>query len=228
MLNNVLLWFFILPLAASYSISRLLLNRETGYIAHALLQQEGGGKIIVALSFLVMITVLLLNVWGIGCTLVVGKRLVKNPAGRSRSSFPAVRAQGAQLVVPLLLTGILRFVATILWGLLFIIPGIIYAVRTSLYAPIIACESREYRGALTRSKQIVRGKTWTVFLYLLGLTFSIYIPVFFLQTMIATLPVADDRLETAANILTGSIASLAQLIMILSTILLYKHIQDSL
>ncbi|MFA6259267.1 MAG: hypothetical protein WCX29_01515 [Candidatus Peribacteraceae bacterium] len=228
MLNNVLLWFSILPLAANYSISQLLLNRETGYIAHVLLQYEDGGKIILALSFLVMITVLLLNIWGMGCTLVVGKRLVKNPAGRSRSSFPAVRSQGAQFIIPLLLTGILRSIATMLWGLLFIIPGIIYAVRTSLYAPVIACESMEYRGALTRSKQIVRGKTWTVFLYLLGLTFSIYIPVFFLQTMIAALPVADARLETAAHILTGSIASLAQLIMILSTILLYKHIQDSL
>lgn len=228
MLNNVLLWFFILPLAASYSMSRLLLNRETGYLAHALLRYEDGGKVVVALSFLIMVTVLLLNLWGVGCTLVVGKRLVKSPAGRSRSSFPAVRAQGAQLVMPLLLTGILRFAATILWGLLLIIPGIVYAVRTSLYEPIIACESREYRGALARSKQIVRGKTWTVFLYLLGLTLGIYVPAFFLQAMIAALPVADARLDTAARILSGSIASLAQLIMILSTILLYRHIQDSL
>ncbi len=55
--------------------------------------------------------------WGIACTLTVGKRLLQAKAGRLRTSFKAVQGQARGLVVPLLLTDILRLCIAVFWGL---------------------------------------------------------------------------------------------------------------
>jgi hypothetical protein len=67
--------------------------------------------------------------WGIACVLTVGKRLLQAKAGRTRTSFRAVSSQARGLVVPLLLTNILRGCVTLLWGLPF--AALVFVVATT-------------------------------------------------------------------------------------------------
>lgn len=58
----------------------------------------------------------IMTYWGIACVLVVGRRMLQAKAGRLRTSFRAVQVQARSLIVPLLLTDILRMCLTILWA----------------------------------------------------------------------------------------------------------------
>lgn len=55
--------------------------------------------------------------WGTACVLTVGRRLLQAKAGRLRTSFKAVRGHAAGLIVPIILTEILRGCITFLWSL---------------------------------------------------------------------------------------------------------------
>lgn len=57
-----------------------------------------------------------------------------------------------------------------------LIPAVIYQIRTVFFSMVIASEGLRYRDALRRSRNVVRGKTWTVFFVTLALTLLIYIP----------------------------------------------------
>lgn len=70
-------------------------------------------------AILVVLTIagLVLLTWGVACTLTVGKRLLQAKAGRTRTSFKAVRSHAKGLIVPLILTDILRACIAILWSI---------------------------------------------------------------------------------------------------------------
>ncbi|MDD5751130.1 MAG: hypothetical protein PHS73_01255 [Candidatus Peribacteraceae bacterium] len=126
----------------------------------------------------VLLSVIML--WGTACTVLVGRRLIQSKAGRSRSSFAALRREGAHYVLPLLLTGILRACLIILWGILFIIPGVIYGIRTVFYTFTVVLEEKGFRAALRRSQTIVRGRTWRIFWKLVVLALVLYLPANFI------------------------------------------------
>lgn len=165
--------------------------------------------------------------WGVACVFTVGKRIIKSPAGRSRSSFAVVRQQGKKLIIPLLLTTLLRDCFTLFWSLLLIIPGIIYSIRTSFYEVIIACEGKEYREALKYSQKIVKGHTWQVFLYMLGISLIIFIPVIFITIGIEVIALTtlSGALVLASIILQGAVHSFASVLLFLSIIILYKEVK---
>lgn len=68
--------------------------------------------------------------WGIACVLIVGRRFLRAKAGRSRTSFTAVRHQARGFVIPLLLTNILGGCLTILRG----IPLALFVLTVALIA----------------------------------------------------------------------------------------------
>ena len=116
--------------------------------------------------------------WGIACTLLVGKRLLQAKAGRLRTSFKAVRTRAKALIVPLILTDILRGCIAALWSL----PAILLAfvALTVLDLPAI------------QAAPLADG---TPFLYLAGVCFLLLLPAWYLvRTTLAPHVVAYEKL----------------------------------
>lgn len=178
------------------------------------------------LMIVIHIALSLIIVWGIACVLVVGKRMIMSKAGRARTSFSVVRKEGGKYVVNLFLTGVLRDIFSFFWVLLLIIPGIIYSLRTVFYHIVIVCEDTGYRPALLRSKEIVKGHTWTVLWYFLGLSLVIFLPIVFVMGITGDLVSQfDTRLLPAVYIMTSVLMALGMTLMTLSTILLFAEIK---
>lgn len=167
------MWFFLVPGAAMNMLSTVMeWNKEAGFMGFTETQQSMFTLMVVAM--IVLFAVIML--WGGACVLLVGKKLVHSPAGRNRTSLVAVAREGRSFIVPLLLTQLLRFCFTLLWSLLLIIPGIIYAIRTTFYTIIIVAEDTAYRAALRQSIALVRGHTWSVLWRLAVILIVIYGP----------------------------------------------------
>ncbi len=71
---------------------------------------------------LLSIALNVLIVWGSTCVMLVARRVLQAKAGRTRTSLRAVSAQAAPFFLPYLLTGILRAIVALLWGILFLAP----------------------------------------------------------------------------------------------------------
>lgn len=102
-----------LPMTASYYLS---------------VPFEGLGAENVAVLSVLHLGLIVLLMWGIACVLTVGKRLLQSKSGRTRTSFKAVQAQARGLIIPLLLTDILRFCLAVLWGLPLALGAIVAAM----------------------------------------------------------------------------------------------------
>ena len=96
----------------------------TGYLD---LPEASASSQTAAVTVVLQVAALAWLTWGIAATLTVGKRLLQAKAGRLRTSFKAVSGQARGLVVPLLLTDILRVCIAFLWGLPFCIHAVVVA-----------------------------------------------------------------------------------------------------
>jgi len=224
--NNILLWMIIIPNLLITLLAQAM--DEESYLSYVLHEKLAlpeletyllGGILLLALSIIVL--------WGMACVLTVGKRIIKSPAGRSRSSFSVVRKQAKKMIIPLFLTSVLRDCFTLFWLLLLVIPGIIYSIRTIFFEVIIACEGKEYREALTHSKKVVKGHSWKVFWYMLGIGMTIFIPAMtiILGVEIALQQVMNGVLMPISAILQSGVYSIATVVQVLATITLYKEIK---
>lgn len=217
-LVTILFWLIILPLTGTNIFTRFMASKS------GMVSMEISPQFVIGWLGILLFQLILL--WGIACVLLVGGRLLSHNAGRSRTSFRAVRSQALGFVIPLFLTGILRACITFLWTLLFIIPGIIYQVRTTFYALITVCEKTPYRAALTKSKEHVRGQTWRVFKYLLGLSILTFIPAFLLSTIASLIiDAVDHRFLPITDLIDGTLNGIALLFFTLSIIILYRDLQ---
>lgn len=223
-LNHVVLWLMTLPMAISLSLSWL---QDWHPVFKDAETTTAAKEVFLVVSVLLGQLILsLILIWGTACLLVVGKKLLGNSAGRSRSSFRKVRQEAGKFVANIFLTGILRACITILWSILFIIPGIIYALRTYFYQIAIVCEKKEFRGALQQSKTVVAGKTWTVLWYALGLSIILFGPVGLVSSLLIGLVEAlDARMIIPIYVIVSGLWSLAGATFTLSTIILYKHLK---
>ena len=178
------------------------------------------------LAILGVLCVSLLMLWGTCCTLAVGKRMLQSSAGRKRTSFRTVASQGRRLIIPLLLTGILRDCYSILWALLLIIPGIIYSLRTSFYAVIVAGEGVAYQEALTRSKEAMKGREVSVILTILAVAILLFIPIMMLEQAAAELIPEDDMLGTGLfAVFSSGLRAIATVLSLLSLTHLYAEVR---
>lgn len=222
-LMHVLLWLLIIPavlldmMELYWPESEVESIRQIGRIGFILAQ-----VVLIFLSF-----------WGFASVLLVGRRMVKSKAGRSRTSFKSVRRESFRMILPLFLTSLLRVIVTLEWAFLAVIPAMlfllgsqtcratasplisafgafvntgtisflypvlqhipmrcvsllltiplllpatVYQIRTVFFGVIVTSENLLYRDALHRSSNIVRGKTWNVFLVILILALLLYVP----------------------------------------------------
>ncbi len=221
-LNSVLLWLFILPFTGIYIVEEsVMINETLGEFAWK--ETDLRPLLLIGAAELLLAIVI---IWGIASTTVVGKRLLTSKAGRTRSSFKVVRTEGSKYIINLFLTGILRDCFTILWGILLIVPGVIYAVRTVFYNITIVCEGLGGRKALKKSKEVVKGHTLSTFLYLLVIATVIFVPAVIIAVTVDGLARnLDTRLLFAANIMGNSVFSFSILLFTLATIILYGEVK---
>ncbi len=210
-------WLLFLPMVAINELSSFVLDPRVK------IDVNNGAPVL--LSALCMLIVSVVLVWGLCCILLIGSRQLGAASGRSRTSFKAVRTEAGRVLIPMILTGILRNIITILWGLLLIIPGIIYSIRTVFYPIILVTEGISYRPALQRSKDIVRGHSWHMFFTLLLLTILLFLPARIVDALSVDLPL--DMTLTVLNILSAVFTTVATVLYTLSLIELYGAMKPS-
>lgn len=228
-LNTVLVWLLVLPMSGMFAVADLQMSHPAlkNATLQAVLYQGADPMPFLGVAFLqLLLTVLLL--WGIACVLLVGRKLLQNRAGRARTSFAVVRQEAGHYVATLLLTDILRACATILWGLLLIVPGIIYFIRTFFFYIAIVCEGQGFRDALRQSNAVVKGQTATAGLYLLGLCAFIFLPLAVADTFVANIVylLAPSAVK-ATYVLSSLLYGTGGLLFLLSTIPLYRELKKA-
>jgi hypothetical protein len=115
-LSTTLVWFLILPSVADAWIGRWWEGQGLPETAAALRPLD-------VISTFAVLAVAFVYLWGLSCVLFVGKRMVINRAGRTRSSFRRVRSDALPLVFPLFLTSLLQQCLTFYRALLFMVPA---------------------------------------------------------------------------------------------------------
>lgn len=103
---------------------------------------------------------LVVNIWASTAAFYILKQLVEgSPRGNISDTF----RNSAPHIVPFLLTGIVTGLIIAGGLLLLIIPGIIFLVWGFASAYVYIFEGRKYLDAFKRSKELVKGYWWDVF-----------------------------------------------------------------
>lgn len=216
---HVLTWFLFLPMLGSSLLTDVELRNKQ------VLEDQPELQILLVLAYIVLSLTIM---WGSVCMLTIGKRLLQAKSGRSRSSFKVVRTQAGKLFIPYVLTTILRSIFLLLWTLLLIIPGLIYAVRTVFYPVIVVCEDTPYRAALARSKSVVQGKFWAVAGTVVGLALLTLIPAQILAGMFGIMAKdAPAGIMLAGGVASSIIIALSLTVYLLSLIQAYDYFRPS-
>lgn len=189
-------WFLFFPTLGANLLTDYQISHED-YISHR-------PEIFLLLILCQMILAFVL-LYGTACILSIGKRLLQAKSGRTRTSFKTVGAQARSAFFPLLLTGILRSILTILWAFLLIIPGIIYFFRTAFYPIIVVCEGLSYRPALERCTEISKGQLGSIVATIIGISFLTLFPA---QVIAAILGYMAKDLGIGATIASNVASSL--------------------
>ena len=223
-LNEITFWLMFLPVAALDAVGGMVETVAAQGFNTA--QFTAMTAMEIAISIPLIIVLIYLVIWGQACILTVAKRLVSSPAGRTRTSFKAVRKQAKKYIGPLFLTELLRSIFTALLTLLLIVPGVIYAIRTIFY-DIMMIESGKVtygRDALKPSYNLVKGHTWEVLWRAFLISLSIYLPIGLLSSLITKgLLLVDSRLETLALVLTDCVQAFSTMFFIVCVVALYAN-----
>ncbi|UPA22448.1 hypothetical protein K8942_05365 [Candidatus Peribacteria bacterium] len=216
-LMQVAIWLMFLPMIG--------MNELSSFMADPALKMDAanGAPILLSALFILILSVIL--VWGIACVLLIGSRQLGSSSGRSRTSFSAVRTEARRFLIPLILTGILRNIITFLWALLLIVPGVIYSVRTAFYSIILIEEGISYRPALQKSKAIVKGHTWQLFIKLFLLGIILFAPIRILDGFGINMPTSMSL--TILNVLSAAFTTLSTVLYTLCTIEMYGHMKPA-
>lgn len=187
-------WFMVLPTTIMFVLQEWMWRND------ALFKAQPDKALLAMLATMVCSLVL---IGGITCMLTIGKRLLQTKAGRARTSFKAVRSQASAAFIPYLLTSILQSIFTLLWTLLLIIPGVIYAIRTIFAPVIVVCEGVYYAEALKRSRELTTGHTLDVLWKIICIAIFSILPTSFLAEICIRLAQGAPMSVVAA----GSIAA---------------------
>lgn len=173
MLNEIAFWLFFLPVGVLDALVGLVGTVSAQEVTEVGVSALNAMQI--AITIPIIAAVLFFTFWGQACTLIVAKRLVASPAGRTRTSFSAVRAQAKKYIGALFLTELLRSCITILYsftGVVFVFVGLLNFTGTELPTWI------EYiLGIMLPSEirlfYIYTLAFWTLFLCLPGIIYSV-------------------------------------------------------
>lgn len=214
-LKGIGVWFFLIPGALMNALSTVIeWNKETRQ------------NILTVILMVAMLLLAVIMLWGGACVLLVGKKLIHSRAGRNRTSLAAVAREGRSCIVPLLLTGILRSCIGLLWSLLLIIPGIIYAIRTTFYTIVVVAEDTAYRAALKQSITLVRGHTWQVLWRLAVILIVIYGPPNLFSTLGYWSVGAYVAGMLSMDVVDAALNAPATIIALLSSVVLYDELKS--
>ena len=206
-------WLLVIPGFLMTLIDEQLVDSE-GRLA-----TQGDETLLLVLAIFVLMLVM---IWGLACVLVVAKRLLQTKAGRTRTSFRAVRKLARGFIIPLLLTNLLGGCLTLLWGLLLLVPGIWYALATIFASVIVVGENIAYREALNRSKEAVRGHFWPITLRIVAVAALLWLPVVAIRAILVAIGLADETVGLAAvNALDAFLFNGAYLLFMLCLTELY-------
>lgn len=229
MLNEIAFWLFFLPVGAIDALGGLIGTveaQEAGMIVNGM--DVSPTDLVIMLPLIVVLVYLM--IWGQACVLVVAKRMLAGQAGRTRTSFSAVRKQARKFISALFLTELLRSLITTLLLLLLIVPGVIYSIRTVFYG-IMMIENGKIaygRDALHPSIALVKGRTWDVLWRIVVIGFCIALPLGLIDGLITGFLVTiDTRLETLALVLTDFVDAFMGMFFIVCTVALYADLKGA-
>ncbi|MDD4319222.1 MAG: hypothetical protein PHW10_02780 [Candidatus Peribacteraceae bacterium] len=123
-LGSLLLWLLVVPATAADGLLRTGLPQQ-------LLRQESVG---IAPLFTALFWAITL--WGWAAVLLVGKRMIRNRAGRARSSFRRVAGDALPFVLPLAGTALLQACFILYRSLLYLLPSLLFLLLLSLRQPV--------------------------------------------------------------------------------------------
>lgn len=117
---------------------------------------------------------------------------------QNTDTFGVLFSRARKLFWPFLGISVLVGILLILWSILLIIPGIIFAVYYTLATYVLLYENQKGWAALKRSKELIRGYWWAVFGrgFFLGLIYWVFVvvislPIFFVSKESTFYPVWD-------------------------------------
>lgn len=228
LLHTLALWLLVIPGMAMSVLLRLLTAHRDVLFPPAI-RESGIGSIgiEVLLQILVIVVGGILIFWGIGCVLCLAKLAVQARLQKKDPSFQKVLDQGKSILLPLLLTELLQECIIILWGFLFIIPGIVVLIRTALVPVIVAFENIAFRPALRRSRELVLGHTLNVGWTLLWLWLLLFLPVFLVSEAIANVAESTSpQFLFAIDLLENGLMAVSMVFQNLCLVFLYIHQKD--
>lgn len=131
-LTNVFLWLLLAPVL----LMDVLNEYWPGSDVESIRQIGDLGFLLATVLFVVV------SYWGLASVLLVGRRMVVNRAGRSRTSFKAVRRGSIRMILPLFFTSLLRTIITIEWALLAALPMLLFVLWSqpcrAILSPLIS------------------------------------------------------------------------------------------
>ena len=142
-----------------------------------------------------------------------------SPDLKIKEAFKRARPYFWKFIIVNLFVGIL----VMLWGLLFIIPGIIFLVYYFFAEWVLIFEDYEGMSALRRSKELVKGYWWSVFgrfltfgLIHLAIILVLSIPLIFIEE--------GSVLESIWNFATSMLDIIISIIFAIYSYLIYKDL----
>lgn len=169
LLLQVSLWYVFVPSFLGNVLQRLVGGEAvTPYGPAAILNEEQ-----LPWALAVTIGLQLCMLFGTTCLLLAALR---KPTRGNRWNFTTLQREAMRAFFPVLGTDILRTTGTLLFGLLLIIPGVVFAVQTVCATCVTVAEGRLGREALRQSRALVRGQSWEIGFLLLSLAGWLFIP----------------------------------------------------
>ncbi len=227
-LNQIAFWLFFVPVGVLDALSGVVDTVAAQDITVSAETLESMTAMEIAVTIPIILGLIYLMMWGHACTLMVSKRLLTSSAGRTRSSFKAVRDQAKKFVIPLFLVSLLRTITTLLWALLLVVPGVIYSIRT-VFFDIMTIEKGKViygREMLNKSKEVVKGHTWEVLGKILVISICIFVPAMLLSVSLEYgLEAIDTRLETLGVVLIDAIDAYTGMFFIVCMVALYSEMK---
>ncbi len=151
-----------------------LLLIPTGLTGLVQMWTEFNGEVFSITSIVLAIIFSIFSLWFTVVFIRVIAELFEN---RQPKGMKKELEEARHLIIPIIIASILSGLAVIAGLILFVIPGIIFAIWFAFVSQAVALDHKENGGALRMSKALVQGRWWAVFWRLLapGFVFTIFI-----------------------------------------------------
>lgn len=143
-----------------------------------------------SLTWLVYVAVPLALIWIVVSLWLGAAGLIQTRSIVENQTLPIKQllSEGWKIIGKVFITGLLAGLAVLGGVLLLVIPGIIFAVWFTFTTQIVVFENLSGTEALSRSKQLVKGRFWKTVGYLLFPTLIIFVYSFITSAVASAIP----------------------------------------